>query len=74
MIQVFVVGQNYFNSDGTQLYVIFQPIYETVTTFSGLIDKISEWESKGLSNDKFTCAYTANVSVCPILIWWIILG
>ena len=74
MIQVFVAGQNYFNNDGTQLYVIFQPIYKTVTTFSGLIDKISEWESKGLSNDKFACAYTANVSVCPILIWWIILG
>ena len=39
------------------------------TTFSGLIDTISEWESKRLSNKKFTPPYIANKSVCPKLIW-----
>ena len=39
---------------------MFQPIYETVTTFSGLTCKISEWESKGLSNETFTPPYTVN--------------
>ena len=48
---------------------MFQPIYKTITTFSGLKDAISEWESKGLSNEKFTCTYVANVSACPKLIW-----
>ena len=59
------IGQSYFNNDGPQLHLIFQPIYKTITTFSGLSDTISEWESLGLSNEKFTCASLANVSVCP---------
>ena len=36
------IGQNYFNNDGAQFYLIFQPIYKSITTFSGLIDTISE--------------------------------
>ena len=49
--------------------MIFQSIYKTITTFSGLKDTISEWESKRLSNEKFMCAYIANVNVCPKLVW-----
>ena len=30
------IFQSYFNNDGTQLYLIFQPIYTTITTFSGM--------------------------------------
>ena len=40
------VGQSYFNNDGAQLYLIFQPIFKTVTTFSGLPNIILQWESK----------------------------
>ena len=69
MTQVFFIGQSYFNNDGSQFYLIFQPIYKTITTFSGLKNTISEWETKGLSNEKFTCSYIANVSVCPKLLW-----
>ena len=47
------IGQSYFNNDGAQLYLIFQPIYKTITRYSGLPDTISEWESKGLSNEKY---------------------
>ena len=36
------IGQNYFNNDGAQLYLIFQSIYKTIATFSGLKDTISE--------------------------------
>ena len=43
-------GQNYFNNDVAQLYLIFKPIYKTIITFSGLPHTISELESKGLSN------------------------
>ena len=39
------IGQSYFNNDGAQLNLIFQPIYKTITTFSGLRDTISEWET-----------------------------
>ena len=36
------IGQSYFNNDGAQIYLIFQAIYKTVTTFSGLTYSISE--------------------------------
>ena len=38
----FFIGQNDFNNDGAQLYLIFQPIYKTIITFSGLSHTISE--------------------------------
>ena len=63
------IGQSYFSNDGVQLYLIFQPIYKTITTFSSLKDTFSEWESKELSNEKFTCPCIANVSVSPKRVW-----
>ena len=36
------VGQSYFNNNGAQHYLIFQPSFKTVTTFSGLPFIISE--------------------------------
>ena len=62
-------GPSYFNNDGAQLYLIFQLIYKAITIFSVHKDTIVEWESMGLSDEKFTCAHVANVSVCPKLIW-----
>ena len=53
------IGQSYFNNDGAQLkYLIFQPIYKNIATFSSLLDIILEWESEGLSNEKFTPPFT----------------
>ena len=40
------IGQSYFNTDGTQLYLIFQPIYKTITTFYGLKHTISDGNLK----------------------------
>ena len=40
--------------DGSQNYLIFQPIYKTPITFASLPDTIAEWESKGLSNEKLS--------------------
>ena len=56
-----------FNSDGAQLYLIFQPIYKIIT-FSGLKNTISEWESKGSSIEKFKLPYTANKSLSAKLL------
>ena len=50
------------------MYLIFQPIGKTFTTFSGLLYTVSEWESKGLSNEKFTPPHTASKSLSPKLI------
>ena len=60
--------QSYFNNDGSQNYLIFQPIYKTITTFSGLPDTISQWEFKGLSNEKFAPPFTLNRSLSPKLV------
>ena len=47
----------------------FQPIHKTITTFSGLTNIISEWESEGLSNEKFWPPYTANKILSLKLQW-----
>ena len=36
------IDQSYFNNDGAQIYLAFQQIYKTITTFSGIKDIISE--------------------------------
>ena len=64
------IGQSYFINDGAQLYLIFQSIYKTITTFSGLPDTISQWEYKGLSNEKIIPHYAANKSLSPELVWY----
>ena len=47
----------------------FQPIHKTITTFSGLTNIISEWESEGSSNEKFWPPYTANKILSLKLQW-----
>ena len=46
---VYFRGKNYFDNDGTQNYLVFQPVYKYFEINSG---KITSWESKGLSNEK----------------------
>ena len=41
----------------------------TITTFLGLPFTISEWESKGLSNEKLKPPYAANESLSLKLLW-----
>ena len=65
----FFIDQSYFNNDGSQNYLIFQTIYKTITTFSVLTSTISEWESKGLSNEKFKPTYISNKSLSPKQLW-----
>ena len=63
------IGQSYFNNDGGQFYLIFQPIYKTITALSGLPDTISGCESKRLSNEKSLPPFTSNKSLSPKLVW-----
>ena len=61
------VRQNYFINNGSQKFLIFQPIFKTFKTSDGLKDAIVEWESKGLSNEKIKTLITANHSLSPKL-------
>ena len=63
------IGQIYFNNDGLQLCLIFQSSYKTIATFSGLLFRISESESKRFSNEKFKPHYSANKSLSAKLLW-----
>ena len=63
------IGQSYFNDDGSQLYLKFQSIYKTITTFSVLKNIISKFESKGLLNKKFRPLYTRKKIIYPKLQW-----
>ena len=58
-------GQKYFNNDGAHFYLIFQPIYKTITTLFGLPDIILKWKSKRLSNEKIMPPQTTSKSLCP---------
>ena len=49
--------------------LIFQPIFKPFTTIRGLRNTLTEWESKGFSNEKVNLPYTANHSLSPKNIW-----
>ena len=68
-INIWFIGQSYFNNDGAQLHLIFQPISKTISTYFNHPDIISKWESKGLSNEKFWPPFTRNKGLSPKLVW-----
>ena len=45
-------GKNYFEEDGTQNYLVFQPMYRHFNQINN--DYISLWKSKGLYNENIT--------------------
>ena len=45
----YFIGKNYFENDGAQNYLVFQPI-DNYPKFNTKTDLLSEWKSKGLSN------------------------
>ena len=63
------IGQIYFNNDGEQLYLIFQPIYKTITTFSDMcyyFDDIIEYVDIYFSDILLDQKLYQNVSVYDI--------
>ena len=59
-------GKNYFDGDATQNYLVFQPVYKY---FERVDNKISSWESKGLSNEKISSTTTTyNIKFATSLI------
>ena len=64
-----VTGQSYFVNDGSQNFLIFEPIDKILTTFFGLPSTTVERESKVLSNEKIKPSFTTNHSLSPTLVW-----
>ena len=59
-------GKGHFEEDGAQNYLVFQPMYKYFQTINS-IDNISEWKSKGLSNESIKTPSTSNNFLNPLL-------
>ena len=56
------MGKSYFDEDGAQNYLVFQPILSYFTLNSGWM---IEWKSKGLSNEILKVGSTTNNTLTP---------
>ena len=62
--------KNYFDGDGTQNDLVFQPMYKYFKTFiENNFTFISSWESKGLSNEAIVSTETSNYDQYPRLVY-----
>ena len=63
-------GKNYFDGDGTQNYLVFQPMYKYFKTFvEGSTPYISSWKLKGLYNEKSSSITASNYNQAPSLVY-----
>ena len=63
----YFIGKNYFEEDGTQNYLVFQPIirYFKVNTIINVADYVLSWQSKGLSAEAIKPPATSDNSLTP---------
>ena len=59
-------GKSHFEEDGTQNYLVFQPMYSYFKRISNT-DYISQWKSKGLSDEIIKPPTTSDNSLAPAL-------
>ena len=59
-------GKNHFEDDGTQNYLIFQPMYRYFRKI-GNTERISSWKSKGLLDEIIKPSTTSDNSLAPAL-------
>ena len=65
----YFIGKNHFEEDGTQNYLVFQPINRYLEVIANT-DYVSSWESKGLSNKTINPPDTSDNSLYPTLIYY----
>ena len=59
-------GKSYFEEDGTQNYLVFQPIIRYFRIIANT-KYISSWKSKGLSDETITFYATSDNSLTPLI-------
>ena len=62
----YFIGKNYFEEDGTQNYLVFQPVSRYYKIIANT-KFISSWESKGLSNKTITPYATSDNSLTQLI-------
>ena len=66
---IYFRGKSHFEEDGTQNYLVFQPMYRYFKRIAGVGNGnyIYYWQSKGLSDEKINSIKTSNHSITPNL-------
>ena len=61
----YFIGKSHFEEDGTQNYLVFQPMYRYFKRIAGVGsgDYIYYWKSKGLSDERINSIKTSNHSI-----------
>ena len=62
----YFIGKSHFEEDGTQNYLVFQPMYRYFKMITNT-DYISSWKSKGLSAESIKPPTTSDNSLTPVL-------
>ena len=65
----YFIGKSRFEEDGTQNYLVFQPIfrYFKVDAVNNVADYVLSWKSKGLSSESIKPCTTSDNSLTPAL-------
>ena len=63
------IDKSHFEEDGTQIYLVFQPMYRYFEQIAGVdnVSYIYYWQSKGLLDKKINSIKTPNHSITPNL-------
>ena len=64
----YFIGKSHFEEDGTENYLVFQPISKSFKVITNT-DYISSWKSKGLSAESIKPPTTSDNSLSPAL-WY----
>ena len=65
----YFIGKSHFEADGTQKYLVFQPLIKYFKVITNT-DYISSWKSKGLSAESIKPPTTSNNSLTPELSYY----
>ena len=65
----YFIGKSHFEEDGTQNYLVFQPINKYFKVITNT-DYISSWKSKGLSAESIKPPATSDNSLTPELSYY----
>ena len=65
----YFIGKSHFEEDGTQNYLVFQPIYRYFNGVSGVgsVNYVYSWKSKGFSDENITAPTTSDYKLNPEL-------
>ena len=65
----YFIGKSHFEEDGTQNYLVFQPLNKYFKVIANT-DYVSSWKSKGLSAETFKPPSTSYNSLTPSLSYY----